>query len=291
MLSQLSLIFKIMIILFAIGICLTVYSIYGIYNKRNNLFLLLFSGIIISTLSVPLIINEFYKLGANTGIQYEYVTLWQAKDVLSFYGTFLAFLGTVALGAIALWQNKNIYNGNEEHERIRLAKENYVLFDFSNFNAEYYYISASGDYLIRAKAREIENGFNGKKAIIMYDAINMNESKLKLVFDIINIGKFPAVNIRITDSYDNQVEDSNILHGERRENLDVENDKKYIVNGCRGVAVLNIDLNCLVSKKTLNYKLKFQNPFGDEFSQSISIKLSNKDEIIEFDLQCTLELN
>lgn len=58
-------------------------------------------------LAVPFAINESYKAG--TGYQ----TLWGAKDVLSFYGSFLAFLGTVALGALALWQNKKASQTNE----------------------------------------------------------------------------------------------------------------------------------------------------------------------------------
>lgn len=47
-------------------------------------------------LAVPFAINESYKAGKG------YQTLWEAKDVLSFYGSFLAFLGTIALGALAL---------------------------------------------------------------------------------------------------------------------------------------------------------------------------------------------
>lgn len=53
---------------------------------------------------VPAIINELYKL--NKG----YITLWGASEVLSFYGAVLSFIGTVALGALALWQNHLINN-------------------------------------------------------------------------------------------------------------------------------------------------------------------------------------
>ena len=58
-------------------------------------------------LAVPFAINESYKAGKG------YQTLWEAKDVLSFYGSFLAFLGTIALGALALWQNKKANQTNE----------------------------------------------------------------------------------------------------------------------------------------------------------------------------------
>ena len=48
------------------------------------------------SLCIPIIINEIYKIDQG------YITLWEAKDVLSFYGSFLSFIGTVVLGLIAI---------------------------------------------------------------------------------------------------------------------------------------------------------------------------------------------
>lgn len=62
---------------------------------------------------IPYVINQLY--GLNDG----YYTLWDAPDVLSFYGSVLSFLGTVILGAIAVWQNKN---ANEINKKL-LDKE------------------------------------------------------------------------------------------------------------------------------------------------------------------------
>ncbi len=56
--------------------------------------------IIACSVAVPFIINEAYKKG--TG----YITLWEAKDVLAFYGCFLSFLGSLSLGIVAIFQNK-----------------------------------------------------------------------------------------------------------------------------------------------------------------------------------------
>lgn len=70
----------------------------------------------VTAVSIPFLINELYK--TNSG----YKTLWEAKDVLSFYGSFLAFLGTVALGVLALWQNKKANDINKrllEIEEVR----------------------------------------------------------------------------------------------------------------------------------------------------------------------------
>ena len=50
---------------------------------------------------IPLAINYCY-----TKVDF-CPTDWNGGDALQFYGAILSFLGTVALGAIAVWQNKN----------------------------------------------------------------------------------------------------------------------------------------------------------------------------------------
>ena len=72
-------------------------------------------AIIVSLLGIPCIINEFYKL--NKG----YVTMWGASDALSFYGSSLSFVGTVALGALALWQNYMIHKSNLDNMQPTLS--------------------------------------------------------------------------------------------------------------------------------------------------------------------------
>lgn len=61
---------------------------------------------------IPFLINEIYKYGYQ--IEKSYYTLWEAKDVLAFYGSFLSFLGTVVLGILALWQNKKANEINKK---------------------------------------------------------------------------------------------------------------------------------------------------------------------------------
>ena len=58
--------------------------------------------IITVLISIPFIINESYKSGKG------YVTLWNASDMLSFYGSILSFLGSTVLGIVALVQNEKI---------------------------------------------------------------------------------------------------------------------------------------------------------------------------------------
>lgn len=95
------------------------------YKKRWWIWLAIFAtaGMIVA---IPFIINESYKV--NSG----YITMWGASDVLSFYGVLLSFIGTVALGALALFQNKQANKINQqlsslEKERFKLELQPFVL--------------------------------------------------------------------------------------------------------------------------------------------------------------------
>lgn len=72
--------------------------------------------LLIATLAVPFIINELYKVGGG------YITEWDAADVLSFYGSYLAFIGTIILGAVAIFQNKKAHQLNEQLQRLQQAQ-------------------------------------------------------------------------------------------------------------------------------------------------------------------------
>jgi hypothetical protein len=69
-------------------------------------------------ISIPFIINELYKRG--TG----YVTMWDAADMLSFYGSILSFLGTIVLGIIAVSQSRQ---ANRLSERMLKFEESHYL--------------------------------------------------------------------------------------------------------------------------------------------------------------------
>jgi hypothetical protein len=66
--------------------------------------------------SIPFIINWAYLKGAN-----HENTAFAASDILLFYGSCLAFLGTVSLGALALYQNYKIYSENKNSQKIQLT--------------------------------------------------------------------------------------------------------------------------------------------------------------------------
>lgn len=55
---------------------------------------------VIVAIAGPIIINEAYKFGKG------YTTMWDAKDMLSYYGAVLTFSGTVTLGLVATKQTQ-----------------------------------------------------------------------------------------------------------------------------------------------------------------------------------------
>lgn len=72
--------------------------------------------IFVVTLAVPFIINELYKAGGG------YTTKWDAADTLSFYGSYLAFIGTVILGIVAIYQSKKEHQLNEKLQKLQQAQ-------------------------------------------------------------------------------------------------------------------------------------------------------------------------
>lgn len=78
-----------------------------IWIKKNKVF---FGLIIFLLFLVPLVlVHILFKINSN--IKW-LVAEWSAGDVLAYVAGFEAFVGTVALGALALWQNQQI---NKQH--------------------------------------------------------------------------------------------------------------------------------------------------------------------------------
>ena len=72
--------------------------------------------ILLITVVVPIVINELYKTGKG------YITMWGADDVFSFYGSYLSFIGTVALGTVAIYQSNKAYKLNEQLQKLQQAE-------------------------------------------------------------------------------------------------------------------------------------------------------------------------
>ena len=82
--------------------------------KKHPIISIIILLLILLLFGVPYIINELYKA------PHGYLTLWEAKDVLSFYGSVLSFIGTVFLGTLALYQNYSFKESNKAKERLNI---------------------------------------------------------------------------------------------------------------------------------------------------------------------------
>ena len=88
------------------------------FKKHRVLFALICVVILLLLMGVPFVINILFKINATTDIL---VAEWSAGDALGYYGAILSFLGTVVLGALALYQNHIIKT--EADKKTALAEE------------------------------------------------------------------------------------------------------------------------------------------------------------------------
>lgn len=196
-------------------------------------------------------------------------------------GDILTYTSTVALGLVAFWQNiKNQEIQNKKDER-QLAIEHYGLFDFINWNAEFYLSSNSGQ---KRDGHIFSDGFNGNKAVWKLSSL-CNMDRLKLTFSIRNIGNTPANNLVITDIFGRRIENTNVPTSNEG-----VNDKKYILCDGVGEIIIILDLEELSKQKKMVYNLSFWNPFGSHYQQSITITSSYTDSIIQINADCTLKI-
>ena len=72
-------------------------------------------ALLFAIFGVPFIINILFKIKAPFEI---FDAEWYAEDALSYYGSVLAFLGTAAFSALALWQNHVFKEANDMHEKM-----------------------------------------------------------------------------------------------------------------------------------------------------------------------------
>ena len=103
-------------------------------KKHKALFFIICVIVLIALIGVPFVINLLFKADTNINV---FQAEWSAGDALGYYGAVLSFLGTVILGALALYQNHMIKEEadkkaalleEKEQEGIVLTKKVYQLY-------------------------------------------------------------------------------------------------------------------------------------------------------------------
>lgn len=105
-------------------------------KKHKIIFSFICIAILFMLFGVPFLINLLYKVDAAVDI---FAAEWSAGEALSYYGAVLSFIGTVVLGALALYQNHIIKVEAdkksalvEEQERIENMPRFFVRFLAAN---------------------------------------------------------------------------------------------------------------------------------------------------------------
>ena len=80
-------------------------------SRFNKIIIFMIVFLLVAIIVLPIAINECYKVNGG------YITLWEAKDLLSYLGAVFSCIGTIFVGIIALWQNERILK-IEENRRI-----------------------------------------------------------------------------------------------------------------------------------------------------------------------------
>ena len=138
--------------------------------KKHKIFVFIIA--ITVTLGVPVIIHIVFKI--DSGISFLEAE-WEAGDVLAYYGSILSFIGTVVLGALALYQNKLIKEESEKRADIKDKMEYEI-------NIPRFRIDEKG-YCSRGNAENLRfviNNFSGNPAryIKIYDIKITLDNKL-----------------------------------------------------------------------------------------------------------------
>lgn len=138
-------------------------------------------------LIIPVIIWLLYLVG---DIWIGIPTHITAGNALGFYGSLLAFLGTVALGALALWQNIQFRNANKEdsqNKRIEEVRPIFLIRLYSVYDEETHNSNISlGDEVSKKGTFQLYITHLGKYPIFNFgvnnsyvsDCVMSNESKI-----------------------------------------------------------------------------------------------------------------
>ncbi len=79
------------------------------WTKKKIIFVI--SILLVAIVAIPIIIHVLFKQSPNQSF---WIAEWSAGEFLSYYGAILSFIGTVALGALALYQNALFKKQNDK---------------------------------------------------------------------------------------------------------------------------------------------------------------------------------
>jgi hypothetical protein len=138
-------------------------------NKLKSICLL----ILLSFILPILIIHTLFKIPAVIPF---FIAEWSAGDLINYFLIFISFLGTLTLGALALYQNKNLSEINKnllEHQFKPIISIGYFIDEQKESFRSYYRIVGTNDKGIMINSGWSKRSINNPDAILSFQNIGL----------------------------------------------------------------------------------------------------------------------
>lgn len=106
-------------IIITVLVCIIIFLLAKRYSYEKHLFLLI--GVFAISILIPIIISRLFEVSESHVLVR---TLFDQDEILSYYGSYLSFIGTVLLGAIAIWQNDKFKKESDRKDEFYMFIEN-----------------------------------------------------------------------------------------------------------------------------------------------------------------------
>ncbi|WP_047338878.1 hypothetical protein [Enterococcus cecorum] len=263
-------------------------------QKSNNKRILIILVIFILIVSVPILINVLYKYFSGDK------TLWDASDLLSYYGTVISAMGTIILGYIAWKQNERLLALEESSfltensvisllEEINIKDINGLACNLDNHLEQ---VVITNDAL-----KEIENNYASISIICKIKPMN----NMKHI-PVVHVENISIIRCQISDKVDSYIHArefdkkySNVAMSRCYDQFQItillsKNEKEDLLNSLRnryGSLVIEMEL-FLLTEKYVETKLKcratLQNYVFDENKKIFIVFKRKKDK--DNEIQC-----
>lgn len=224
--------------------------------------------IIFVFLLMPLLIYFTYFIGDSGFVLIK--TSLRVGEALGFYGSFLTFIGTVALGALALWQNKKANYINKrlsllEKERFKLELQPFVLITNWGIKTE----------------ETLEVILSPKKLYIEIESKELKDKEcLCLSIFLTNTSNaFTIVNYSEAEVYHNET----FIENWSNATVNQPNTKLYLNSGESGEFVFYCSREKMktFSGKKIKLELILENRFSNKYKETVDIIIAVLSEHID----------
>lgn len=166
-------------------------------QKSNNKRIFIILIVFIITIAIPILINSIYKYVNGNKF------LWDASDLLSYYGTVISAIGTIILGYIAWKQNERLLALEErsfltENSVLSLLEE----INIKEINSLACNLDSHLEQIVVTKdaLKEIENNYASLSIICKFKPMNIMKR-----IPVVHVENVSIISFQISDKIDSYV--------------------------------------------------------------------------------------